>query len=410
MLEHLFHHGTEELRLSVGLNHIFVMYDSRYKNVSFPRNRCFQGLLTGLSVFPCLSRRELGIKIAISRGQAVNSIFKHFPQRNDCMKLVDSHGRRINYLRLSVTDRCNLRCSYCMPPEGIARLQHGDMLSYEELHRIACEAVSLGIEKIRITGGEPLVRKGLIGFIERLAAIPGLKELVLTTNGILLQEMAFVLRRAGVQRLNISLDSLNPTTFAAITRGGNLDRVLDGIAAAGEAGFPPVKINTVVMRGVNDQELLDFAALTLHNPCTVRFIEYMPTLQDAGWNARSVEGQEILERIGSHYPLLPLVSGGMAGPSKNFKIGGGVGAIGIITPISGHFCESCNRIRVTASGLMKGCLFANEAVDIKPYLRNAENGDLRKIVRRIVMGKPGRHHMVDEVPVHDRIAMSRIGG
>jgi len=326
------------------------------------------------------------------------------------MKLIDSHGRRINYLRLSVTDRCNLRCTYCMPAEGIPRLQHEDMLSYEELHRVASEAVSLGIEKIRITGGEPLVRKGLIGFIERLAAIPGLKELVLTTNGMLLREMALPLRRAGVQRLNISLDSLNPTTFASVTRGGDLDKVLDGIAAAEEAGFPPVKINMVVMRGVNDHELLDFAALTLHKPYTVRFIEYMPTLQDAGWNSRSFEGREILERIGAHYPLLPLVSAKMAGPSRNFKIGGAAGAIGIITPISGHFCESCNRIRVTASGLVKGCLFANETVDLKPHLRNEENGDVREIMRRIVTEKPGRHHLADQAPGQDRIAMSRIGG
>lgn len=326
------------------------------------------------------------------------------------MKLIDSHGRRINYLRLSVTDRCNLRCSYCMPPEGIPRLQHGDMLSYEELHRVANEAVSLGIEKIRITGGEPLVRKGLIGFVDQLAAIPGLKELVLTTNGILLREMALPLRRAGVQRLNISLDSLNPTTFATITRGGDLGRVLDGIAAAEEAGFPPVKINMVVMRGVNDDELLDFAALTLRKPCTVRFIEYMPTLQDTEWDARSVDGREILERIGRHYPLLPLVSAEMAGPSRNFKISGAAGAIGIITPISGHFCESCNRIRVTASGLVKGCLFANEAVDIKPYLMNAENGSLRGIMRRIVMEKPGRHHLAEDVTGHGTVAMSRIGG
>ena len=328
----------------------------------------------------------------------------------DDMKLIDSHGRRINYLRLSVTDRCNLRCSYCMPPEGIPRLQHGDVLSYEELYRVASEAVSLGIEKIRITGGEPLVRKGLIGFIERLAAIPGLKELVLTTNGIMLREMALPLRRAGVQRLNISLDSLNQETFAAITRGGNLGKVLDGIAAAEEAGFPPVKINMVVMRGVNDEELLDFAALTLHKPYTVRFIEYMPTLQDAEWNSRSLEGRDILERIRGHYSLLSLVSAERAGPSRNFKISGAVGAIGIITPISGHFCESCNRIRVTASGLVKGCLFANEAVDLKPYLRNAEKDDIREIMRRIVMEKPGRHHLAEAVSGHGTVAMSRIGG
>lgn len=326
------------------------------------------------------------------------------------MKLIDSHGRRINYLRLSVTDRCNLRCCYCMPAEGIHRRQHGDMLSYEELYRVAREAVDLGIGKIRITGGEPLVRKGVTGFIEKLAAIPGLRELVLTTNGVLLREMAAQLRSAGVQRLNISLDSLNPATFATITRGGDLARVLDGIAAAEEAGFPPVKINMVVMRGVNDDEILDFAALTLRNPYTVRFIEYMPTLQDAEWHARSLGGRDILDRIGREFSLLPLVSAEMAGPARNFKIQGAAGSLGIITPVSGHFCESCNRIRVTAAGLVRGCLFAADAVDLKPWLRNGGNEELRTVLRRIVMEKPGRHHLTESVPGQERVAMSQIGG
>jgi GTP 3',8-cyclase len=326
------------------------------------------------------------------------------------MNLTDARGRRINYLRLSVTDRCNLRCSYCMPPEGVPEVRHGEILSYEELLRVAREAVALGIEKIRITGGEPLVRKGLIGFIERLAALPGLRELVLTTNGILLREMALPLRRAGVQRLNISLDSLRPETFARITRGGDLARVLDGIAAAGEAGFPPVKINMVVMRGINDDELLDFAALTIDKPYTVRFIEYMPTLQDMEWQSRSLDGREILARIGHRFSLLPLVSTETAGPARNFKISGAAGAIGIITPISGHFCESCNRIRVTASGLVRGCLFADTAVDLKPFLGSTDNGGLRETLRRVVTEKPGRHHLTEELPGQGNVAMSRIGG
>ena len=326
------------------------------------------------------------------------------------MALIDSYGRRINYLRLSVTDRCNLRCCYCMPAEGIPKKQHGDMLSYEELFRVASEAVALGIEKIRITGGEPLVRKGLVEFAGRLSKIPGLKELVLTTNGVLLDEMALPLRRAGVQRLNISLDSLKAETFAGITRGGNLARVINGIAAAQEAGFPPVKINMVVMRGIDDDELLDFADLTINKPYTVRFIEYMPTLCEEDWNSQCVPGSEILERIGRHYPLLPLVSAEMAGPARNFKISGAMGGIGIITPISGHFCESCNRIRVTASGLARGCLFAEGGVDLKPHLQYRENGPLREILSRMVTGKPDRHRLNDEVQKHEVVAMSGIGG
>jgi len=324
--------------------------------------------------------------------------------------LIDSYGRRINYLRLSVTDRCNLRCTYCMPLEGIPKLQHGDMLSFEDMYRVATEAVALGVEKIRITGGEPLVRKGLLGFIERLAAISGLKELVLTTNGMLLEEMALPLRRAGVQRLNISLDSLNPETFALITRGGDLNKVLEGIAAAEAAGFPPVKINMVVMRGVNDAEVLDFAALTLSKPHTVRFIEYMPTLRDKGWSSQCIAGNELLKLIGEQYPLLPLVGTEMAGPSRNFKISGASGSIGIITPISGHFCDSCNRIRVTASGMARGCLFAADGTDLKPHLRGSENGPVREILRGIITGKPGRHQLADDVSGRDVVAMSRIGG
>ncbi len=324
------------------------------------------------------------------------------------MELTDTYGRRINYLRLSVTDRCNLRCTYCMPADGVPKLSHGEMLSYEELLRVAREAVFLGIEKIRITGGEPLVRKGLVGFIEQLAAIPGLKELVLTTNGLLLREMALSLRRAGVQRLNISLDSLKPKTFAEITRGGELHRALDGIAAADEAGFPPVKINMVVMGGVNDNEVLDFAALTLQRACTVRFIEYMPINKEPGWASLSIAGSEILARIGSRYKLVPLVGTEMAGPARNFKIHGAAGAIGIITPISGHFCDSCNRIRVTAAGLVRSCLFAEEGVDLKEYLRSADDGKLQGILRRVVTGKPGRHHLANEE--HAAFAMSQIGG
>lgn len=326
------------------------------------------------------------------------------------MGLIDSYGRRINYLRLSVTDRCNLRCSYCMPAEGIPKLQHGEMLSYEDLYRVACESVALGIEKIRVTGGEPLVRKGLVQFMGRLADIPGLRELVLTTNGLLLGELAIPLRQAGVQRLNISLDSLKPETFARITRGGDLRKVLDGIVVAEEAGFPPVKINMVVMKGINDDELLDFAALTIHKPYTVRFIEYMPTLKDEGWNSQCMAGSEILERIGRHYQLLPLVGNEMAGPSRNFKISGAAGAIGIITPISGHFCDSCNRIRVTASGMLRGCLFADDGVDLKPLLHGADNGPLRETLRQIVTGKPGRHHLAEDESAHGSVAMSQIGG
>jgi cyclic pyranopterin phosphate synthase len=324
------------------------------------------------------------------------------------MGLTDSHGRRINYLRLSVTDRCNLRCQYCMPADGVPKLSHSDILSFEELQRIAEQSVALGIEKIRITGGEPLVRRGVVGFLAKLAAIGGLKEIVLTTNGMLLREMAADLRHAGVQRLNVSLDSLNPETFATITRGGNLNQALDGIAAAEEAGFPPVKINMVVMRGINDSEVLEFAALTLQKPCTVRFIECMPTRMEPGWKSLCVTGREILEQIAHQYPLVPLDHGNTAGPARNFKIIGAAGTIGVITPISDEFCASCNRIRVTASGMARGCLFASEGVDLKPYLQ-CDDDKLKEVLSQIMWKKPSQHRLL-KVDSHAPFTMAQIGG
>jgi len=326
------------------------------------------------------------------------------------MALIDTYGRRINYLRLSVTDRCNMRCCYCMPAQGVAKLEHREMLSYEELFRVAGACVAQGIEKIRVTGGEPLVRKGLVEFLERLSVIPGLRELVLTTNGLQLEELALPLKKAGVARLNISLDSLKPETFARVTRGADLAKVLRGIAAAEQAGFGPLKINMVVMRGVNDDEILDFAALSIDRPYTVRFIEYMPTLKDASWGAQSMPGSEILARIAERYPLLPMVSSEMAGPARNFKIEGAPGAIGIITPVSGHFCESCNRIRVTAAGKVRGCLFSDEGVDLKPLLQDSDPDLLQQTIRRIVSQKPGRHHIAEEGAESATVNMSRIGG
>jgi len=325
------------------------------------------------------------------------------------MSLIDSHGRRINYLRLSVTDRCNLRCQYCMPAEGVAKLSHNDILSFEELRRIAGQAVALGIEKIRITGGEPLVRRGVVGFLATLAAIPGLKEMVLTTNGLLLREMAAELRRAGVQRLNVSLDSLNRETFANITRGGDLNQALDGLAAAEEAGFPAPKINMVVMRGINDGEVLEFAALTLRKACTVRFIECMPTRMEPGWKSLCVTGREVLEQIAQRYPLVPLDQSNTAGPARNFKIVGAAGTIGVITPISNEFCESCNRIRVTASGVAKGCLFGGEGVDLKPYLR-CDDDKLREILSQIMRTKPSQHRLLNVDSAHAPFTMAQIGG
>lgn len=326
------------------------------------------------------------------------------------MQLTDSIGRNINYLRLSVTDRCNLRCFYCMPKEGITKREHGAILSYEELLLIAETAVSLGIEKIRITGGEPLVRAGLVGFLEKLSAIPGLRHLALTTNGLLLPEMAADLYRAGVQRLNVSLDSLDPQTFNKITRGGDLKKVLAGLDAAERAGFPPSKINCVIMRGINDAEILAFAEMTRSRGNTVRFIEYMPVVKEERWQRYCISGDEILQRIEADCTLEQIYKGPYAGPSRDFRIPGARGSIGIITAVSGHFCSECNRIRVTSTGQAKGCLFSDEKTDLVPYLRPPDREKLAEVLRRIVSEKPERHGISCDGYGHQNFTMAQVGG
>ncbi|WP_224958008.1 GTP 3',8-cyclase MoaA [Geomonas subterranea] len=326
------------------------------------------------------------------------------------MSLIDSYGRRINYLRLSVTDRCNLRCRYCMPAKGMQMLPHHEILSFEELLRVSEQAVAAGICKIRVTGGEPLVRRGILPFLARLGRLPGLKELVLTTNGVLLGEMARGLKDAGVQRLNISLDSLKPETFARITRGGKLSDALSGIEAAEKAGFPPHKINVVLMRGVNDDEIMDFVELTRERPYNVRFIEYMPT-HSGNWRAFSIPGAEVLERIAERYLIEKLEPGEHSGPATNFRVRGAPGSLGIISAMTGHFCGSCNRLRVTAAGLARGCLFSGEGVDLRPLLAAGDDSLLREEIRRIVQAKPAGHEMRGRPAIPPAsFHMSGIGG
>jgi len=325
------------------------------------------------------------------------------------MKLVDSFGRKINYLRLSVTDRCNMRCSYCMPEEGVEKFAHQEILSYEELDRVARAAVAIGIEKIRVTGGEPLVRRGIVPFLKGLSSIPGLRQLVVTSNGLMLEEMALDLRKAGVQRLNISLDSLDPARFGEITRTGDLKRVLAGIAAADRAGFP-VKINMVVMRGVNDDEIDAIASLAVDRPYAVRFIEYMPSSREDRWQSLVVPGQEILERLSARFRLQPVLRCELAGPAREYRMPGALGTLGIITPVTGHFCGACNRIRVTSTGEARSCLFSDDELDLKPFLGEGDARSLEDALRRVVLGKPGRHQLSAQSASHTPFNMSAIGG
>ncbi len=325
------------------------------------------------------------------------------------MRLTDTYQRKINYLRLSVTDRCNMRCVYCMPEEGVDKLQHTDILSYEQFLTIARAAVSLGIEKIRVTGGEPLLRKGLVDFLDQLSNLDGLRRLVLTTNGVRLAEMAGDLKSAGVQRLNISLDSLRPERFAQLTRRDLLAEVLAGIDAAEQVGLP-YKINMVVMRGLNDDEIFDFAALTQQRDCTVRFIEYMPTLKDDNWRALVVPGEEILQRLVDRLALQPFKRGALAGPAREFTIDGAAGRIGVIAPLSGHFCDNCNRIRITATGQVRTCLFSDCESDLKPLLAEGSLETLTNKLRRLVDQKPAGHHLNACAAGYAAFPMARIGG
>ena len=305
----------------------------------------------------------------------------------------DSYHRRIDYLRLSVTDRCNLRCVYCMPQEGMPKLAHDDILRYEEIVRLARITIGMGIRKVRITGGEPLVRRDVVHLCSRIAQLPGLESLTLTTNGRLLAEHAERLHQAGVQRINISLDTLDSEKYARITRCDCFDEVWRGIEAAQRAGFHPIKLNVVAMRGINDDEIENLAAITIHRPFHVRFIEYMPVTADALENqGRFVGADEILRRLKALGVLLEVNSHNSNGPARHYQLTGAAGKIGIISPISHHFCATCNRLRLTADGKLRTCLFASEETDLQQPLRQGVTDDeLAAIITRAIHKKPARH-------------------
>ena len=324
----------------------------------------------------------------------------------------DNFGRRIDYLRLSVTDRCNLRCRYCMPEEGVAPLDHGQILSYEEMLRVAAVAVRLGVSKIRVTGGEPLVRKGLVGFIGHLAALTPAPEVTLTTNGLRLADMAADLRRAGLSRINVSLDTLRPERFERITRRGGLEQVLAGLKAAEAAGLSPLKLNMVPIAGENADEIIDFARLTLEHPWEVRFIEFMPVSgglsygEENRFPAASIVAE--LQRLG---PLEAIARQGPAGPARLYRYAGGLGRIGVIPAVSEHFCSECNRLRITADGRIRPCLFSTEELDLRRLLRSgAGDGALEQLLLQAIGVKPERHRIGEADFVQGARRMQEIGG
>ncbi len=326
------------------------------------------------------------------------------------MAIQDTHGRTINYLRLSITESCNLRCLYCVPSKTSQDTQVSEQLSFDEMFRIARAAVDLGVEKIRITGGEPLFNPGVIDFLASLKKLPGLQKLVVTTNGILLEEMAADLRFAGVDSLNISLDSLDTKNFWKITRGGDLNKVMRGVEAAERAGFNNLKFNVVVMRGINDAEVSDFAALTLQKPYKIRFIEHMPTVGGSRAANYTIPGAELLQRLVQNFSLQKVAKDPLDGPAVYYRLDGATGQIGFITPISCHFCHDCNRIRVTSTGMLKGCLFDNGVMNLKQTLASGDDMDLKKALQRAVSMKPLQHSLNESSDSDIPIAMSCIGG
>ncbi len=313
--------------------------------------------------------------------------------------LSDSFQRPIDYLRISITDRCNLRCVYCMPPEGIQLMPRNDILSYEEIYTIARAAADLGIKKIRLTGGEPLVRLGVARLVRMLAQIEPFDDISLTTNGTLLKSQAAELKKAGLRRVNISLDTLKPERFKLITLGNRLENVLEGIEAAKLAGLSPVKINTVVIAGVNDDELADFARKTIDDGWHVRFIELMPFTLKSQTFVSVNEMKERLEFIGKLEPCLPGVGNG---PAKYYRFPGAKGSIGFITPVSEHFCFQCNRLRLTADGKLKPCLLAEDEIDLREPLRNGTSAEgLKELIKEAVSRKPLQHRLAEGyVPVN----------
>jgi GTP 3',8-cyclase len=326
--------------------------------------------------------------------------------------LVDAFRRPITYLRVSVTDRCNLRCVYCMPEAGLPWIPKPEILSYEEITAIVRAAASIGVRSIRLTGGEPLIRRDLQRLVGMIAAIPGIDDIALSTNGLLLAEQARGLRDAGLRRVNVSLDTLQDDRFTAIARRPGLERVLAGIDAALEHRLGPVKVNCVLMRGTNDDELERFGAMTRERAVHIRFIEVMPVqdnvdLQREAW----ISSDEVLERLGALGDLHPVPNPHGNGPARTFAYDGAPGTVGVISPLAHDYCETCNRVRLSADGRLKLCLFGDHLIDLRTPLR-AGGGEeaIVGLLRAAMHVKPERHHLTLGETSSMMRAFSEIGG
>ncbi len=331
-------------------------------------------------------------------------------------ELVDLQRRRVAYLRLSVTDRCNYRCSYCMPAQGVDVVPRAELLNFEEMTKLVRVFVQLGVRRVRLTGGEPLVRRGVVDLVQQLAAIPGLDDLAMTTNGHLLAELAEPLRKAGLQRLNISIDTLDPQKFAEVSRGGALPPVLDGIAAAQRAGFASIKLNAVTLRGLNDDALLPLCDFAAREKLVLRLIEYMPIGVDAHWGPETwMPVAQARARVSAAYALEPDDSGEIpgGGPARYWRgrhlQTGQELRVGFIAAVSEKFCETCNRVRLSATGTLRECLSTRGVLSLRDLLRaGATEVELTAAIRDALAGKVDGHHYDAAEPTLE--SMSAIGG
>ncbi len=327
------------------------------------------------------------------------------------MKLIDPCNRHLNYLRLSITDRCNLKCLYCVPRDQIARLSHEDILTYEEILRLVRIGVKLGITKLRVTGGEPLVRKGVYGFLRELSRIDGLADLSLTTNGVTLKANLARIKSAGIKRVNISLDTLKRKKFHEITGLDLFDQVWQGIEMARDMGFYPIKLNIVALNGINDDELKDMAMLSFDNPFHIRFIEYMPIGDSQMGNGPLLLAPEMKKRISELGQLIPVRNSAHDGPAQRYRFEGAAGEVGFIHALSHHFCDRCNRLRLTASGKLRPCLLSDRHEDVKgPMREGCSDDELAEIFFNAVRLKPSDHNLAAGNPLRICGQMHAIGG
>ncbi len=330
------------------------------------------------------------------------------------MTFIDSFGRPVTYLRISLTDRCNLRCVYCMPKEGLQWQPRADQLSVEEIVRVAATAAQGGVKRVRLTGGEPLVHPQVVEIVRRIASIQNIEEVSLTTNAMLLEKLAQPLADAGLKRVNISLDSLDADKFRRITRGGKLHRVWNGIAAAERAHLAPIKLNTVVVRGLNADEIPALARLTMEHEWHVRFIEVMPIGNAQDWgegfpapNERYVSVQEMRDQL-SIFDLQPSTTPQGSGPARTYRIPGALGTIGFISPLGEHFCQNCNRLRLTSDGKLRACLVMPKEVSVRDAVRGGTS--LERFFEQAIAQKPEHHNMLTAIPVGSQRGMSQLGG